>query len=178
MPSDVRKVRRFLKDEFESLIYTADFEGGDTPGNEQRLISRALTAFVARRLLSCTSDEAAAAVVDGNRDNGIDGIAIAATEDQIWLIQSKWSDQAKARFLLEDALKLKEGFELLDTREFLRFNDRVQDRADQIERAWDTPGAKVTLVIAVMGDDGRPSGRTGAPRCREGYGQRELPRLP
>jgi hypothetical protein len=154
MPSDVRKVRRFLKDEFESLIYTADFEGGETPGNEQRLISRALTAFVARRLLSCTSDEAAAAVVDGNRDNGIDGIAIAVTEDQIWLIQSKWSDQAKARFLLEDALKLKEGFELLDTREFLRFNDRVRDRADQIERAWDTPGAKVTLVIAVMGTTG------------------------
>ena len=78
---------------------------------------------------------------------------------------------------MEDALKLKEGFELLDTREFLRFNNRVRDRADQIERTWDTPGAKVTLVIAVMGTTGAH------PAALErldasSYGQRELPRLP
>jgi hypothetical protein len=91
MPREVRIVRKAILDEFEHLIYMDDV-GGNTPGNEQRLISRGLAALVARRLLDCTSEQAAATVVDGNKDHGIDGIAIRETGDRLWLIQSKWSD--------------------------------------------------------------------------------------
>ena len=153
MPREVRIVRKAILDEFEHLIYMDDV-GGNTPGNEQRLISRGLTALVARRLLDCTSEQAAATVVDGNKDHGIDGIAIRETGDRLWLIQSKWSDSGRASFPQEDALKFDRGAKLLDRRKFEKFNSKVQTRAARVEAAWDNKRLQVTLVIAVMGENG------------------------
>jgi len=153
MPREVKIVRKAILDEFEHLIYMDDV-GGNTPTNEQRLISRALAALVARRLLDCTSEQAAATVVDGNKDHGIDGIAIAETGDRLWLIQSKWSDSGRASFPQEDALKFDRGAKLLDRRKFEKFNSKVQDRAARIEAAWDNKNLQVTLVIVVMGENG------------------------
>ena len=63
--------------EFESFIDMSDYAGPRDEQYEQRLISRAQAALVARRLLGCESQKAADTVVDGKLDHGIDAIAIS-----------------------------------------------------------------------------------------------------
>jgi hypothetical protein len=151
MPREVKIIRKVIMDEFEPILYKDDLVGGNTPANEQRVLSRALSALVARRLLGCTSQQAADSVVDGLLDCGLDAIAISDSGAQMWLIQGKWSDLGNRGFTLDDARALKEGAEYIDDLKFDRFNERVQDRAPHIEWAWRNTVLKATLVLAVMG---------------------------
>ena len=154
MPREAWQVRNALMSEFESLIDMSDYEGPRDEQYEQRLISRAQAALIARRLLGCESQAAADTVVDGKLDHGIDAIAISDDGSRIWLIQSKWSDLGRAGFSLDDARKFREGAEFIDERRFDLFNDRVRDRASHIEWAWSRPGSKIILVVAVFGESG------------------------
>ena len=154
MPREAWQVRNALMSEFESLIDMSDYEGPRDEQYDQRLISRAQAALVARRLLGCESQKAADTVVDGKLDQGIDAIAISDDGSRIWLIQSKWSDLGRAGFSLDDARKFREGVEFIDERRFDLFNDRVQNRASHIEWAWGRPGSKIILIVAVFGESG------------------------
>ncbi len=153
MPREVRHVRDALKSEFDALIDMTDV-GGSSEQVEQHFLSRAMAALVARKVLGCESQDAADTVVDGNRDTGIDAVAVADSGTRIWLIQSKWSDRGRASFGVAEALKLQEGLRLIDEQRFDRFNAKVQDRADLIRSAWGNPQLGVTLIVAVMGDNG------------------------
>lgn len=149
MPREVRYVRDALKKEFESLIDMSD-TFGSADQVEVHFLSRALAALIARKLLGCSSKDAADSLVDGFKDEGIDAIAIADSGTRLWLIQSKWSEKGSATFGKGEALKFGHGLELLDSRKFSHFNHRVQARADLIGSAWDT-ATQVTLVVATMG---------------------------
>lgn len=150
---EVRQIRDALKTEFEPLIDMSDV-GGSAESIEQHFLSRALAALIVRRLLGCSSEVAAEALVDGIKDIGIDAVAVADSGTRLWLIQSKWSDKGTAGFGVGEALKFREGLVLLDQGKYERFNHRVQNRADLIRSAWDNPQLQVTLVIAMMASNG------------------------
>ncbi len=151
IPREIRQVRDALKREFSELIDMSDVQGPPDQ-QEQHFLSRALAALVVRRLLDCDSAAAAAAVVDGRNDTGIDAVAVADSGLRIWLIQTKWSDKGKASFNVADALKLVEGLRLIDEHRFDRFNARVQNHADRIKAAWDHPQCTVTLAVVMVGE--------------------------
>jgi hypothetical protein len=152
MPREVWQVRNALLSEFGDLIDMSDVTAtGD--GYEQRLISRAQAALVARRLLGCDSQQAAETVVDGHLDHGIDAIAIPDDGSRIWLIQSKWSDAGTAGYSLNDIRSFKEGVDYINQRQFDAFNGRVQDHAARIEWAWGKIGSKIMLVVAAFGEN-------------------------
>lgn len=149
VPREIRQVRDALTSEFSDHIDMSDVHS--QPADlEQHFLSRALAALMVRRLQDCDSATAAAGVVDGNRDVGIDAIAVADSGQRIWLIQSKWSDKGKAGFGVAEALKFREGLDMIDQQKFDRFNTKVEDHADQIKAAWSHPDCKVTLVVAAM----------------------------
>ncbi|HEU5040058.1 MAG TPA: AIPR family protein [Gemmatimonadales bacterium] len=159
MPLEVRHVREALLREFEPLIPMDDFEKKDPDDIRVALLSRAVAAKAARILTDCDSEEAAAGVIDGRDDFGIDAVAFSASGTELWLIQAKWKDTGTAGFNTEAALKLIHGLKKLDDREFDQFNERLRLLADRVHGVLKLPTCKVHLVVALMGD-GRLSPET------------------
>lgn len=156
----VRQVREALRSEYEGLIDLSDFTGNQQHAIESAWFSRALAAKAAQILTRCSSADAAAAVVDGRDDYGIDAVAFSREAPILWLVQAKWSDKGTAGFNTEAANKLARGLKKLDNREYGAFNSRLQALETQIEDVLNDPRCQIRLVIAVMGD-GRLSAETG-----------------
>ena len=150
MPREVRNVRDALHHEFDQLVNMSDVVS-QPQQYEQHFLSRALGALVVRKLTSGDSTGAAAALVDGRGDTGIDAVAVSDTGSHLWLIQSKWSDRGTAGFSVADGLKLVEGLKLIDAGRFNRFNARFQSHTERVEEVLRDARAKITLVIVLMG---------------------------
>ena len=159
MPLEVRQVREALIREFAERISMDDFEKKDAKERETAFLSRATSAKTARILTDCTSDEAAAGVIDGRDDFGIDSVAFSASGTELWLIQAKWKNSGTAGFDTEAALKLVHGLKKLDNRDFDHFNERLRVLGDRVHGVLKLPTCKVHLVVALMGD-GRLSTET------------------
>ncbi|WP_029391407.1 AIPR family protein [Streptomyces xiaopingdaonensis] len=151
-PLEVQHIRRALLREFEGRISMGDFEKKDPKERETALLSRAVSAKAACILADCTADEAAAWVIDGRNDFGIDCVAFSASGAELWLIQAKWKDKGTAGFDTEAALKLVHGLKKLDNRDLDHFNERLQLLADRVHGVLRLPTCKVNLVVALMGD--------------------------
>ncbi|MFD0447305.1 AIPR family protein [Streptomyces indonesiensis] len=159
IPREVHQVREALLREFDGLINVDDITHPDPVERQRAFLSRALAAKAARRLTDCTPEEAAATVIDGEHDFGIDAVAFSAAATEMWLIQAKWSDKGTAGFNTEAANKLVRGLKKLDNRDFDQFNERFQRLADRVQSVLNSHTCKVVLVVAVMGD-GRLSTET------------------
>ncbi len=158
-PLEVQHIRDALKREFSALISMSDYEGRQPHERENAFLSRALSAKATRILTDCTPDEAAAGVIDGRNDFGIDAVGFSASGSEMWLIQAKWSDKGQAGFDTAAAHKLIHGLKKLDNRDFDHFNARLQLLADRVRAVFSIPTCKIYLVVAVLGE-GRLSQET------------------
>ncbi|WP_213451256.1 AIPR family protein [Rhizomonospora bruguierae] len=149
----IRHVRDALQREFDNLIDVDDLARMPYAAGEQAFLSRALAALVVRDLTGCDSKSAAAAVIDGRDDIGIDAVATDESASHIWLIQSKWSDSARAGFGVAEALKFIDGLRHIDTRQFDRFNIKFRNLADQVAAVLANPHSRITLVPGLMRTD-------------------------
>lgn len=148
----VQHVERALVSEFAELIDMSDV-GSIVPAQiEQRRLSRSLAALAVRRLTGCDSQAAAKAVTDGRDDQGIDAIAFAEGETEIFLVQAKWSARGTAGIDTNAARALVDGFRKLDDRKFGRFNRRIEPLVDKVDHLLGRAQVTVTLVMAVMGE--------------------------
>ncbi|WP_329007365.1 AIPR family protein [Micromonospora rifamycinica] len=148
--TQVQQVRSALLREFDGLIDVEDLANKSAVDREQAFLSRALAALTVRDLTGCDSTAAADAVIDGRDDIGIDAVAIDKNASHLWLVQSKWSDSGRGKFVVGDALKFIEGLRHIDGRQFDRFNARFQSIADQVVAVLSNRGSKITLVPTVM----------------------------
>jgi len=72
IPLEITHLRSRLRQDFTDKLPEATFDSSG--GKERNFLSRALTALAIQRLSGCSADEAAAAVIDGGGNSGIDGI--------------------------------------------------------------------------------------------------------
>ncbi|MEU5694884.1 AIPR family protein [Actinosynnema sp. NPDC020468] len=152
MPLQVRHVAEQLQRDFGLHIDMRDLSGRAEAERDQAFLSRALTALALQDLTGCKPEEAAAGVIDGADDNGIDGIAVDSASKRLWLVQSKWSDKGRAGLDQAAALKLDRGVRLLQDGDYEKFNERFQKLVKSVDEVIGTAGVQITLVIALMGD--------------------------
>ncbi|MGW0999580.1 AIPR family protein [Streptomyces sp. NPDC002523] len=152
---ELRQVRARLVATYTSLIDLADFPHHSPHARELALLHRALAAEAARILTGCGAEEAAAAVVDGVGDQGIDAVITSSSGDDIWFIQAKWSEKAQARVGEADALKLLHGLRQIADRRYEGFNSRIRGLSSRIDEVLSSPGSRVHLVTALAAGDGR-----------------------
>ncbi|SFC82429.1 AIPR protein [Streptomyces aidingensis] len=151
-PVRVGHVRQALLRDYRGLIHEDDLKGYDQHGREQRFLSRALTAAAIRLVTGCDHAAAGQAVIDGELDQGIDGVAVSDNSRDVWLVQAKWSDRGTGKLDLDAARALTNGFRLIEQHSFDRFNDRLDDViAARVNAALSDPRLRVIMVIAVMG---------------------------
>jgi hypothetical protein len=120
---------------------------------EKHLLTRALVAFAIHRLASCSLDEAAAAVVDGGGDFGLDAIFFSPNAATLWLAQSKFDGTGRGQPELGDVSKFCNGIDALLRGNFGPFtaNAVIMHRKAEIEAALKTPELQVRAIIVYSG---------------------------
>ncbi|MBD2767604.1 AIPR family protein [Hymenobacter sp. BT664] len=86
---------------------------GDAAARDTNFLSRALAAFTIYKMSGCSLDEAAAAVVDGGGDGGIDAVHYEASAEKLWVVQSKYHLSGRGEPALRDVNTFKTGLENL-----------------------------------------------------------------
>ncbi|MFH8469516.1 AIPR family protein [Streptomyces sp. NPDC017991] len=154
-PLQMRQVREYLRNSYRSILDMSDFAHRSAQEQDLAFCSRALAAEAARILSGCDAEEAAAAVVDGPGDHGIDAVIISPSGSDIWFVQAKWSDSARDRTSEGDALKMLRGLSRLADRQYDGFNSRIRALRKGIDSVLSSPQCQVNLVLALTTGDGR-----------------------
>jgi hypothetical protein len=124
------------------------------PGEQRKaLLARALAALVVKDRTDCDAPTAADAVTDGSRDFGIDAVGVAAGVPRLWLVQSKWSDKAEARFGEQDVMAIADGLRKIDHQEFDKFNEKLRRFRERIKAILSDRNCRITVVVVALRRD-------------------------
>lgn len=115
-------------------------------------LSRALAAYTLVGLCDIDDATAAGAITDGGNDGGVDALYFDRSSNRLVLVQSKYKRSGTAPSQ-EENLKTVNGIRALQARRFDEFNVTFRNRMDEIEAALDTPGVKIEVVLAFLGDN-------------------------
>lgn len=115
---------------------------------DKKQLSRAFSAFVLHKMLDIGIEVSARCVVDDFDDNGIDAIYYASANKTLYLVQTKFRE--REQFSEVDAIKFRNGVELLLNQQYKRLNRNVQIRKDELDNAFDEAD-HIQLVIAYIG---------------------------
>lgn len=132
------------------LIDKSDIPAKSGPDRERHILSRSMAAAAIKILAEIEDATAANAVVDGGKDNGIDGIYYDPQSKTLFLVQSKWSDTHTSSIASGEVLKFLQGVQDLVSLKKERFNEKIQKRWNLIEDALKRL-TSVRLVIAFPG---------------------------
>ncbi|MGW6937694.1 AIPR family protein [Streptomyces xanthophaeus] len=150
----VRQVGNGLKQLYGELLDVSDLDGMPDKEREPRLLSRALTAQAVRIVTGFNPEDAAATVIDGHADQGIDAIAVVdGSSPHVYLVQGKWSKDGKAKGERDAVLELLAGLRLIDDEDFAPFNPRGRQLAEYAKTVMDRGPVPVTQVVVLMRPD-------------------------
>jgi len=110
-PIEMRHLPQNLRDIFTRLLPEASF--GTQEEKEKNFLSRALAAYAIHKLGGASVNEAAASIVDGGGDGGIDAVFHVANTHTLWVVQSKFISTGRGEPDLGDVTKFKTGLENL-----------------------------------------------------------------
>lgn len=132
--------------------YAAHIAGtGNTPeAQRSNFLSKAIAAFVLHEEAGATLDEAVAASIDGGQDHGIDSVLVAS-DQTIWLVQSKYKDSGTGEPELGEVSKFRDGVTDLLQGRWERFNNALQSRQAAITNALNSGVCKIKVVLAYSG---------------------------
>jgi hypothetical protein len=146
----VNQIGRRIRETYEAFIPRDDLNENDLE-LETKLKTRCLAAFAVQSLTGCTVIDAAAAVVDGSEDNGLDAVFYSEIQNTLVLVQSKWIKDGRSEPDSAEVGKFCRGVQDLVNGEFDRFNQRLQERRDSVENALSTFNCQIILVLIHTG---------------------------
>lgn len=142
-------LRTHLADAYVALLPALLVPSTVAEQNQQKNISRALSAFVLHMICGCTISAACASIVDDFADLGIDAVFYSPENRTLYLVQSKL--KASADFTQEEANSFCQGIRKIITCDFTGFNQHITLRQAEIEDALDKCD-HIELVVAHLGD--------------------------
>jgi len=148
----VLHIKAALERFYSGKINMQDYITRTVEERTNAFLSRSLAAYSISQAAKIDADMAAASIVDGANDGGIDGIYWDSTNHLLYLVQSKWISRGNGSPEQGDVQKFINGFRnLLDLR-FERFNENINRRKTEIETAMSESG-KVILILAYTGEE-------------------------
>jgi hypothetical protein len=151
IPLEITHLHDRLRQDFTGILPEATSSALEE--RERNFLSRALAAFAIQRLSGCTVDEAAAAVVDGSGDSGIDSIHYAPASHRLWIVQSKFFADGQGEPSLGDVSKFRNGLEALLQGQFDVFHGNValERKIPQLQGHFDDRSLEVRGVLVYSG---------------------------
>lgn len=144
------QIRAKLLEIVVPLVDQSDISDKSDSDREVHSLSRAIAAAAIKIVADVDYDVAAAAIVDGGNDNGIDAIYYDMQTKTLFLVQSKWSNSHTSSIASGDVLKFLQGIQDLVSLKKSRFNSKIQSRWNLIEDALNRL-TSVRLLIAYPG---------------------------
>jgi AIPR protein len=146
-------VKNRLTDHFSQLLDMTDLNDRPQDQQENIFFSRALSAFALCVLADIDPKVAASHVTDGFNDNGIDSLYYDQRTSILWLVQSKWSNDAKAVIDKDSLLTFFKGLEDLIEQRYDRFSSKLLVHKDELNLAFRDTNLTFKTVYAYMGQD-------------------------
>ncbi len=146
----VRHIADALDAKFQGLIDLSDVANASENQKEAAFKTRALAAQAVSRIARLDPMTAAASVVDGTGDNGIDAVFVTE-EDVVVLVQSKWDSNGTGGIGLGDARNFIAGLKALTNEQFDRFNDKLKPHIANLQAALANSDVTFVMVVATTG---------------------------
>lgn len=147
----LKHIRNKLEQDYCPHIDMSDHQVRPAEEVEQARLSRALAAFALAEQARVSPAQAAADVVDGFGDHGIDAIGIDEQGGAVVVVQAKWDSAGKGSPTLGDVEKFISGVRDLLVPRFSRFNTKVQAKQKELTAALDNTDVKFDIVLAHSG---------------------------
>lgn len=149
----VRQIKTTLERLFDGNLDLSDLAGRAEAERNNAFLTRALAAYVLAYHAGISPEQAATAVTDGFNDNGIDAVYYHASHRTLYLVQSKWHHNGRGSVTRSDLHKFLIGLNDILAPRWDRFNDKIQQRAADIEAALNDIHTRIVLIIAYAGQD-------------------------
>ena len=118
------------------------------PGLPLGLIrTRALAAFAVQIIAAEDAATAAASVIDGAGDFGLDAVYVDESAGRLLLVQSKWRENPQRSMTVGDTLKYLQGVRAVMNEQYERFGEKLDALAPRISSVINRHGARVELVV-------------------------------
>jgi hypothetical protein len=146
----VKHIADALETRFADLINMSDAAPSGTDQHGKEFRTRALAAQALMRIAGIDAATAAAAITDGTKDNGVDGVYVDQ-EDTVVLVQAKWDKNGTAGIGLGETRNFIAGLRDLTDERYDRFNTKFQAHVPDLQAALQNPGVSFVLVVATTG---------------------------
>lgn len=147
----VRQIESTLKKLFEGKINIDDNQNKSEQDKNSAFLTRALAAFSISCVVDLEPEKAASSITDDYGDNGIDAIYFDERDRNLVIVQTKWSSQGKGSIDRGDALKFLQGIRDLIDAKFENFNEKINQRSQEIYNALSDASTKFTIIISYTG---------------------------
>jgi hypothetical protein len=107
----------------------------DCLNDNSKIYSRGLAAICLAGLAGVSYGHVSKYIVDGSRDNGIDGAYFDSTKNKLYLVQAKWSTKGTGTIDTGDLHKFKAGIYDLLNEDWPKFNERLRAISSEISYA-------------------------------------------
>jgi len=124
----------------------------DCKNDETKTYSRGLAAICLAGLAGTQYSHVKDYVIDGTRDNGVDGVFYDSPRNKLYIVQAKWSSKGTGTIDTGDLRKFIAGVYDLLNEDWAKFNDRLNAIAQEISKAIRND-PEIVLVAAYNSDN-------------------------
>lgn len=149
----VRQIEQYFLNAVVPSVDVSDLSTRSPSDIKQASLSRALTAFAINGLTGAPISQAALSVLDGERDQGIDGCFYDEIKNTLVFVQSKWHGNGTKTIGKGDLLKFLHGVKLILSANWSSFSKKFKTHKDLIEQVLLKPDVSVIVAIAFTGDN-------------------------
>jgi hypothetical protein len=149
----VRQLEQYLLNAIVPLVDVSDLSGKPEKETQQASLSRALAAFSIIGLTGAQAAKVTPYVLDGGRDQGIDGCFYDEAKNALVFVQSKWHNSGTKTISKGDILKFLHGIKLVLSANWETFSDKFQAHKSLIEQVLLKPDVSVTVAVSFTGDN-------------------------
>lgn len=123
-----------IRNHIESIVKDHLFLG-DAKDDDAKLYSRGLAAICLAGLAGTEYAQITKYIVDGSKDNGVDGVLYDSLKNKLYIVQSKWSSKGTGTIDTGDLHKFISGVYDLLNEDWAKFNKRVAAISNEISKA-------------------------------------------
>lgn len=141
------RVRNHIESIIKEHLFLEDCKGDDA-----KAYSRGLTAICLAGLGGTAYSHVSNYIIDGSRDNGIDGVFYDSPRNKLYIVQAKWSSKGSSTIDTGDLRKFIAGVYDLLNEDWSKFNDRMVAISPDISKAIRND-PEIVLVAAFNSDN-------------------------
>jgi hypothetical protein len=146
----VNQIRSALLGKFEKHLDLSDIGKSDKE-REQKVLSRCLAALAIYVEAGCSEKDAAAAIMDGPDDNGVDAAFFDSTEARVIFAQAKWINKGSGEPDAAEIGAFTKGVKDAIEQDNTPFHPRLHPRLQDIFLRLNVPGTSVHFAVITTG---------------------------